>query len=71
MQPLAFLASSLRTTLTSTQLLPKILEKHGQRPHLFQKTSQEAELWLLESFLHSANIFKHLLVGTPNWALVI
>lgn len=55
MQPLSFLSNSLRTTLTSTQPLPQILEKYSQRTHPFQESSQKAESWL-ETFLHSTNI---------------
>lgn len=37
MQPLAFLSSSLGTTLTTTQPLPQILEKHGRKLFLSRK----------------------------------
>lgn len=41
MHPLSFLSNSLETTLTSTQPLPKILEKHSQRTHPFQISQKE------------------------------
>lgn len=50
MQPLSFLSNSLRTTLTSTQPLPKILEKYSQRTHPFQKSQKAVMVGNIPSF---------------------